>query len=109
MYGRDLSRDPRTPRELGPGRQRSPPSPDRGPDESICESGHVCCVVLVVEGPHRSMKLPEHLPCGLPCGRSFHVHGTGVGQVEDLPATGLEAVAEIDVLAVHEVVRIEEA
>ena len=65
-------------------------------------------MVLEVIGPHGLVALVRHLPLRRGCGRLDVVRGACSGQIKDLPAAKLQPVAEVDVLAEHEVARIEE-
>src|SRR5438105_12571796 len=97
------------PGHRGPAREHRPAGPDRRPDQAVAEGGKLVGVVLVVEGPHRAVELVEHPRRLLPRRRPLDVQGLGPRQVEDLPAALLEAVAEVEVLAVHEIGGVEKA
>ncbi len=91
-------------------RSRQPAAPDLGPDQPVRERRLVLGMVLEVVGPHRPVLLVEHLALrrlvgSLPC----VVGGGRRWQVEHFPAAELEAVAEVDVLSIHVVARVEEA
>src|SRR5205823_4346019 len=90
-------------------RRGRPTAPDLGPDKSVRERRDVVGVVLRVVRPHRAVPVIQHLALVLLYGVSLLETGAGARQVEDLPATELEPVAQIQLLAEHEVAPVEEA
>src|SRR5207244_11580322 len=66
-------------------------------------------VMRPVKDPHGSVELAEHDSCLARAGHAFEMENDGIRHVIDSPSSRLEPVAEVEVLAVHEKVFIEES
>src|SRR5436853_6179171 len=65
--------------------------------------------MLPVKDPHGTVELAEHDSCLARAGHAFEMENDGIRHVIDSPSSRLEPVAEVEVLAVHEKVFIEES